>query len=375
VRVSLVQKSVPHYRAPFFECLRDRLSSRGIALDLVYGRSPQGASNKADEVDVDWGTRVDGTWFRVGSAELIWQPVLRHAMRADLVIVEQASRLLTNYVLQMSYVLRGHPRFAFWGHGRNFQARRQSNAPERAKRAVATHAHWWFAYNALSAAVVRSLGFPADRITIVQNAIDTGQLSRDRASLVPQDVGEFRRQLGIASDNVCVFSGGMYLEKRIPFLLDACRRIRERLPDFEMIFMGGGSDAVQVRDAAHANPWIHYLGPTFGKDKVTAFAAAKLHLMPGLVGLAVLDSFALTTPMVTTAVTFHSPEIEYLTPDRGVVLPDPDNVTAYAAEVVSLLHDERRLEAMRRACDAASRVYTIEAMAANFADGVTRALS
>jgi L-malate glycosyltransferase len=39
-------------------------------------------------------------------------------------------------------------------------------------------------------------------------------------------------------------------------------------------------------------------------------------LMPGLVGLAVLDAFADGIPRVTTVIEYHSPEIEYLVPGR-----------------------------------------------------------
>jgi glycosyltransferase involved in cell wall biosynthesis len=191
----------------------------------------------------------------------------------------------------------------------------------------------------------------------------------------PATLDAVRRRLCLESNNVCVYSGGMYREKRLQFLLDACEAIRNRVPDFQMVFMGAGPDSRIVKEAAARFSWIKYVGPTFGDEKVALFGLAKLHLMPGLVGLGVLDSFALATPLVTTAVTYHSPEIEYLTPDRGLIVQQTEDAVAYAEAVVSLLRDDAKRDLMQRACIAASYIYTVEGMADNFSAGVVHALS
>jgi glycosyltransferase involved in cell wall biosynthesis len=292
------------------------------------------------------------------------------------VIVEQASRLLVNYPLQLAYVTGTGPRLALWGHGKDFRRHRASRLGEWAKRVTSRHVHWWFAYNERSAAVVRGLGFPTDRITNVQNAIDTRQLAADRAAVTTGEVTALRARLGLVGDNVCIYAGGMYFEKRLEFLLRACVAIRERIPDFEVIFVGAGDDAHLVQAAARRHPWIKYVGPRFGRDKALHFAASKLLLMPGLVGLAVLDGFALECPIVTTDVAYHSPEIEYLVHDvNGIVTSHPDSVEEYASATADLLMDDGRLEALRAGCRDARSRYTIENMVLRFANGVQAALA
>lgn len=66
------------------------------------------------------GMFVGSKIVRVGGREIFWQPVLGHVSGADLVIVEQATKLLVNYVLLAQQAL-GRTKFAFWGHGENFQ--------------------------------------------------------------------------------------------------------------------------------------------------------------------------------------------------------------------------------------------------------------
>jgi len=97
--------------------------------------------------------------------------------------------------------------------------------------------------------------------------------------------------------------------------------------------------------------------------------------MPGLVGLVVVDSFALGVPMVTTDYPFHSPEIDYLKNDEnGLIVNCGQSAEVYAAAVARLLQDPARLERLRQGALASAPQYTIENMVANFAEGVVRAL-
>jgi hypothetical protein len=98
--------------------------------------------------------------------------------------------------------------------------------------------------------------------------------------------------------------------------------------------------------------------------------------MPGLVGLAILDSFALEVPLVTTSDVAHSVEIAYLEHDVNGLMVSADEVTPamYAESVVSLLRDPVRLERLRRRCRDDRQRYTIEEMVRRFADGVEAAL-
>ena len=92
---------------------------------------------------------------------------------ADLVVVEQANRQLVNYRLLLRSALRHRPRVVFWGHGGNLQASGPLAAlGERIKRSLSRRAHWWLAYTEGSADRVAALGFPRDRITVVQNAVE-----------------------------------------------------------------------------------------------------------------------------------------------------------------------------------------------------------
>ena len=95
--------------------------------------------------------------------------------------------------------------------------------------------------------------------------------------------------------------------------------------------------------------------------------------MPGLVGLGILDSFALAVPLVTTDIPIHSPEIEYLENHVNGVMTRHD-VNEYANVVVSLLADEHKYQLLKSAALLSSEKYSVEDMVENFIQGILSAI-
>jgi glycosyltransferase involved in cell wall biosynthesis len=373
-KVVILYKYIPQYRRLFYELLRERLNSLGIELSVIYGQPGLKDAKLMDAIDLPWGQSVHNTYLNFGERELCWQPALQLLQDSDLVIVEMANKLLVNYILLLQNAF-GARRVAFWGHGRNFQAKKEHRFSESIKRILSTKAYWWFAYNNLSAEVVHKLGYPMARITVVQNAIDTSQLKNELEKLTLEDIEQTRREIGLSGEHIGLYVGGMYPDKRLKFLLDSLIYIRGQIPDFEMIFIGSGSDAYLIQEMNQNNSWIHFLGPKFDNEKVPYFALSKLFLMPGLTGLAILDCFALGVPLITTKYEGHSPEIEYLKAgENGVMVDPPDDPRLFAQGVVDLFRDEGARLKLVEGCRASSSKFSIEKMVENFANGVNLAL-
>ena len=366
--IAIIQQYLAHYHAPFFRHLGELCKSRGIEIVLHYG-TESGRHIQAEVPDWCVPIRVKN----LGAAT--WQPALALTSNADLVIVEQAVKHLILYPLLIRRAF-SRQKLALWGHGRNFQARNPDSLQERVKRFISRHVDWWFAYNDLSATVVRNLGFPDDRITSVQNSIDTRTLQAGRSALDEVSIAKLKFSLGINSYNIGVYTGGLYGEKRIPFLLAAAALIRASIPDFHLIIIGQGPEEDLARQAAQSNRWIHYVGPKNDQDKIPYWAISKVFLMPGLVGLAILDSFALGVPMVTTSYPYHSPEIDYLRDGvNGLMVEDWQSPDAYANSVVALLKDDHLQMRLVNGCRQSAQIYTSEEMARRFVHGVEQALA
>lgn len=373
--VTVVYKTLPRYRIPFFEQLRPYLAHHGVNFRLIYGDPPPEEREKGDTGHIAWGQPIRNRTLAFGTRRVYWQPCVNLLKDSDLVIVEQASKLLVNYVLFAKQFLGG-PKVALWGHGRNFQTNRVSPLAEGVKMRLSRHAHWCFAYNETSAEAFRRTGFPSDRITVVQNAIDTTSLSQKKATTTEEDLRTLRSQLGIRGNNVAIFVGGLYAEKRVDFLMETAKLVRRRVPDFELLVLGGGPDQHIVMNAAQAAPWIRYVGPTFGHDKVKFFLLAKVMLLPGLVGLGIVDSFVFEVPLITCDISYHSPEIEYLVHGvNGLKCKVGTMPTEYAEAVASVLMNADLRARLQRGCRQAAQTYTVEAMVEKFGQGVLQALA
>lgn len=366
--VTIIQEEVYHYRVPFFRELQRQLHEQGVELALAYEKG--GKCRDLD--DEPWTLHTPCKRF----GKLCWQNLDAIPASTRLVIFPQMVRYPYALIEQSVNWIRNR-KTAFWGHGKYFDPAWDGKASERFKAWLSKHVDWWFAYNERSARVLRDeLGYPADRITSVMNAIDTRAM-RDKAEhTTPAELEALRQSIGCRSDNVAVYTGTLYSSKRIDFLLEAARRVRKTIEDFELIVIGSGEDSRMVGNAAAENPWIHHVGRQNDQDKVPYWMLAKLLLIPGAVGLVVIDSMALGLPMVTTAYPFHGPEIDYLRHgENGWLVDDWQSVDAYADAVIHLLSDETQRGELAAGAMTDGGIYTIDTMANRFADGIRKALA
>ena len=374
-RVVIVYKTLPHYRVDFYEQLREKLATQGVHLDLIVGQPDALMEQRKDTGDLPWATRIRNRYISVGRRQLVWQPCVRKLRGADLVIVEQASRLILNYFLHATRRLGG-PKLGLWGHGVNLDDTSRSRAGEWAKRGLLRRTDWWFCYTEGTKRIVTSAGFPAARATVVQNAIDTGALREARASVALEDQNALRSQLGIGQGPVCLWLSSIYPTKRPDFMVAAFDHVRAQIPDAELLVVGDGPSRGVFEAASESRPWVHVVGTRFGRELALYASLASIVVNPGLVGLTVLDSFALELPMVTCDLSLHSPEVDYLVNgENSVVLPADTTPGQYGSEVAQRLSDANGLDLLRRGCRAGSALYTVEAMADRFAAGVVSALA
>jgi glycosyltransferase involved in cell wall biosynthesis len=373
-KVTIIQATIKQYRESFYLQLRERLSKYRIELTVIYSKPGRIDESKKDNIDLPAALKkkVRRIYFLNDRILIQFLPMAELIRRSDLIIIDQATGFLHNYPLLMLSRL-GLKKVAFWGHGYNRQGNPKSFS-ERLKRYFVTWTRWWFAYTQETAHYLESVGVSPDKITNFENAIDTSGFRNILESVTLEEIVNMRHHLKIREgDRVGLYCGSLYAEKRVPYLLNAAMRIAALEPHFRLLVVGGGSEADIVRRASNGNPCIVYAGPLFGRDKAICFRMAEIFLNPGLVGLAILDSFTAGLPFVTTKEALHSPEIDYL--DNGVNgLMVSGNEEVFVNTVVDLMRDPGCLALMRQgALESASR-YTIENMVKNMSNGILACL-
>jgi glycosyltransferase involved in cell wall biosynthesis len=380
--VAHVTRYVADYRGPYFTRLREELGERGIDFRLIHGQAGPVDAPRSDEISLPFSEKVQNRYVLIRGREVCWQPYLSRLRDVDLAIVDQGARLLATYALLL-WRRSGGPAVALWGHGQHFDGERAMPLAEALKGFVARRADWWFPYTQRSVEVVLGLGVRPERVTLMENAVDTSELAALRNSLTDDDLAqqvtllglEQRAKAGKVTSHLGVYTGAIYSKKRPQFLVASADVVRRRLPDFELVVVGDGPSISVVREAARSRPWLHPVGPRFGLEKVRCLALGRALLLPGLVGLNVLDGFALGLPPITTAVPYHSHEVSYLEDGvNGVIVRDVDDPVAYAEAVVRVMTDDVLHERLVRGCRTSAMHYTIENMASNVADGCVAAL-
>jgi glycosyltransferase involved in cell wall biosynthesis len=360
------------YRLPFFLGLEKELAKSGIELQVVYGEPWPEEAKRGDNAVLPAPLGFQVPTYRLFH-KLFIQPSFFPWLRADIVVLEPANKHALNYVLMLLYSI-GLKRIAYWGHGYDRQSS-PGTLGNWFKRKSLHWTSWWFAYTKGAAEYVVGEGFDVKRVTVVMNAVDTHGLRQQLSDVRPADIDQLRSSWGWDDKTrIGVYCGSLYANKKLDFLFKTAQLIHERSPAFRLLILGGGPLVSEVREFARNHDWVRYVGPVFGCDKAIMLKMADLWLNPGLIGLGILDGFCAGLPVITTDVTFHSPEIEYLENGVNGLMVAPD-VASYAEAVLNLIGNEEMRQQLHDGALAAAECYNIEKMVINFADGLRNCLN
>lgn len=375
MNVLIIQRRMTEYRVPLFDALRRRLAEQGVTLQVVYGTPTSAEYGRDDSGTLLWAIKAPCVYLPMYTAKLVWQNI-PHKLISDqnLIIIPHENMLLANYLLLFLRRYRGQAKLAFWGHGANFQSLTSNEVRDLFKAWTVRQVDWWFAYTAASVEKVVASGFDPQRITCLNNAVDVEDMCKLLTTITICERQALQQSLGLQGKNMAVFIGGLYKEKRLTFLCAAADKLRQRLPDFELLIIGDGSLNELIRRFVADRPWARWVGALHGRDKVLHLSLGRIILNPGLVGLNILDSFAFGLPLITTDCGIHSPEISYLRSGHNGIMT-ADDPLAYADAVERLLTDEPFREMLASNCRADAKRYTLENMVKNFTSGILSALS
>jgi len=368
-KVIIIQNALPHYRIPFYNTLKERLFDEDIDLRLLYGRSVSrphpGEVTERLMADLPWGEAFTKHHLPFHT---IWHPVLNQVRDADLVIVEHASRLLVNYAVYLSSFFGG-PKMAFWGHGWNHLTDRQDSLSEKVKIWIGKRGDWYFAYTWKVREGLIHRGFDGSRITDVQNAV-----AAPTARPSNSEIETVRKEHGLTPDSrVALFCSGMYSKKRLGLLIVAAEEVRRVVPSFVLILAGAGGDEGIAIEASRKHDFIRYVGPIFGRRKAAFFAISRLVVMPGLVGLGLVDAFHHGVPTVVTEYRYHSPEIVYLRDGENGIMAE-DSREGLTQAMIRLATDDQMHNKLVAGCKIAGKKFTIEEMVKRFTGGILATL-
>jgi glycosyltransferase involved in cell wall biosynthesis len=209
-----------------------------------------------------------------------------------------------------------------------------------------------------------TLGFPAKKIQVIPNGVDTTRFA-------PGGRSSARAILGLPGKALCLGIVGRFGPfKRHAPLIEAFETIAPRVPSAHLVIAGsGGSEEETTRARVAASPHaerIHWLG--FQADPTLCYRALDLLVIPstneGLSNVA-LEAMASGVPVLGNSGCGHE---QFITPGEDGVIADLSTPTALATFLAALLgQPERLVDFGRKARTKMVEHFSIDSMAAGYA--------
>jgi glycosyltransferase involved in cell wall biosynthesis len=345
--VSIIQREIPHYRLPFFAQLNARGEREGFRITVFS------AAESALSCSEFHHRPLPSNPIGPGGGGFWLQGLTEAVAGSDVIVAPQELKCLNVPYLwaRRKKLCRS---WIWWGHGYNFQAAERApwslTIKESVKRFLTRNANGLITYTEGGADYWRKNGMPAQWVRPYYNTIDVDGIRAAAAKVSEEKLAHTRATLGLGGARVLLFSGRLYSEKRVDFLLRAFARLQESEPNVALLIIGDGPERTKLevlRDELKLRQ-VCFLGACTEPGLLGVyFRLAELLVIPGLVGLAIVHGYAFGLPLITTEYPAHSPEIEYLTPETGVMTKQEMEV--YAAAIEALLKSPDQLIAMRAA--------------------------
>jgi len=213
--------------------------------------------------------------------------------------------------------------------------------------------------------------FPADRIFVANNTIDTRRIFCDGERIAARGK-ELRRQAGLDGKKILLCIGRMDPEKRHMDLLKAWPQISALDKDFVLVIVSGGPLLQTIREKAKEidAERIIVAGRVPEGDDYAWISTCDIGIYPGAVGLAINISLAFAKPTIiadeygadseiieegVTGWRFKRGDLGDMSRAVGDVLRAPEKVTRICKNARVLMRDKITIDNMARNVDKAIR--------------------
>jgi len=347
--VSIIQREIPHYRIRFFEELSEQAAKVGLAVTVHSA-----ASGESGPAGMFAHRTFPARRLSRNKNGPLWITGLTAAIAGSDIIIAPHELQCMNVPWLWANRHRLCACWIWWGHGYNFQASTgrffATQIVEMIKRFMMTRSNGLITYTEKGADSWKQRGMPAGQVAPYYNTLDVEGLRAAGAKVTRRQLVQLRQSLGLENKRVLLFSGRLYPEKKVDFLLRAVAVLQAKRPDVALLILGDGQerDRLETLQTELRLRDVRFLGEVTEPTSAGAyFQLADMLVVPGLVGLAIVHGFAFGVPLATTDHDFHSPEIEYLSSENGIMTTH--DAAQYAEAVGAVLGSPSRLRNMRKA--------------------------
>ena len=360
-KVAIIQRVITNYRIEFYNQLENLLLNENISLTVFAGEPLKEEEFRDGLNQVNCSKKITNYYF---GKRFYWQNLTKEIKNYDLIIIEQANTSLLNiFILFQRYLKKDYTKFAYWGHGKTLH-QKSGFLSSKIKRFLTNKSDYWFGYTNHTKSILKELNIPNNKITIVNNSINTEHIKKERlTNKIKSD--EF---------STIIFCSRLYRNKKIPFIIEGCAMARKKIHNIKLIIIGDGPEKNNIRKLIADKPWIEMTGSLYGKEKSMVLLRGDIMALPSHVGLSILDGFAAGLPIIISDFKNHCPEIAYFENNINGV-KTANNLDDFSNHIIRLFKNPTKIHEMSLNAIEAANQYTVKDMSLRFSEGIIKAVN
>lgn len=377
MNVQIVQPLIPEYRVPFFQQL---IQSRAHQVRVFASRQLPNDQSIKTAAGIDSAIQLDHPCTGFMNNRLLWQRGIcleERLKRGDVLVVCGNARFLSNYPLIWQAKQR-NVGTVWWGIG-------SMPGQNRLRYFLRTRIMRWvdivLLYTEREKQEFLRMGFPAERLFAINNAIDQEAVQAATAAWPPSRVAAFKQEHGLSDKQIFLFCGRLSSKARVDLAIEALALLRTHNKDCLLVIIGDGEQRRNLEELAErleVTQSIRWLGALFDQNTMAPwFLSAKVFVYPGYIGLSIMHAMGYALPVITHQnMANQSPEVAALVDGQNGILYEENNSSDLCNKMLRLISDEDlRLTMSKRALFTASEEFTLSEMVRRFWDAAQAAAS
>jgi glycosyltransferase involved in cell wall biosynthesis len=379
LKVAYSNRIIPHYRSPVFVELSKRSQ---IDLTVFYGKGLATGSQANDDKPFDLNAVKLFTIpfvFRRGNAlQLrVWHPTLLFHFiynQFDIVITEPSTNFLNN--ISVFIYCKLFKKKMIWYESGVSKSRLKSKKRyilELIIKKFIYTADAFITYNSFAHNyLIANYNISPNKIFRAQNTINMEPVNREKKIFQPKVI-ETKKNLGINTEKVIAFIGGIEKRKKVENIIMAAKKYSEKYNSCVALIVGDGPDLDYYKKHYSNNGYpVIYVGKRID-DAALMLLISDIVILPGEGGLAINHAFACGKPFIGTN--------ECVSGDDSIRDYVIDGYNGYVAEVdsvddlvnkIDLVFNNYRI--LCKGANESSKLYTIPKLVDGMVDAIEFAI-
>jgi len=319
LNLAFFQLVCPSYKVPMFERLQELPQ---IKLELFVGDKPPPLAPVSGDFSNIKHVALKNYIYTIFGITIVFQNFFKKIdlKNYDFVILPEGVFFLSNYLIMFFCKIKNIP-VGLYSHGYNHQRNKStlSKLLEFVRGIVHRRCDFIIVYSKKGYSHVNiNNKVPSEKIFLALNTLDVEDIQKRSDKFSIDDTNKCRQSFGIKPEDFLIaFVGRIEKEKNPLWAIELIQHLLDKTYSPHLFFIGDGSELDIIKNFLrgcpnHVQSRIHFLGRLSVKDVDLYLKSSDVSVMPGMTGLAVVHSFALGVPYITTNIETHSPEIEYL---------------------------------------------------------------